>query len=193
MSKKDITQIVNNQLCFSCGACEVVCPIDCIDFDIKNSGRLSPQIDYKKCIECSKCYNICPSIDEKHQINKKFDFLGETVNAYFGKTKNERIYSNSQSGGMVTEVLNYLFDKGLIKYAVVATMDYSVFPKPRGILVSSKEELFKYQKSIYLPINILEVFKNIDEINGDIAIVGISCQMEGLISYKRISQKYLIK
>ena len=104
MDKKDITLIVNNQLCFSCGACDIICPVNCIEFKIKSSGRLAPEIDYDKCIECSKCYNICPGLDEKYGINNEFNFEGDIVSAYLGKSNNKKIFLNSQSGGMVTEV-----------------------------------------------------------------------------------------
>jgi len=185
MDKQDITQIVNNHLCFACGACELVCPTNCIEFRIKSSGRLTPDINYVKCIHCSKCYRICPGIDEKYEINKNLNFEGSVINAYLGKSNNETIYLNSQSGGMVTEVLSYLFDEKLIKCAVVVSMQYSQFPIPKGVIIYSKDELMNYQKSIYLPVNILKVFDSIKDTDGNMAIVGVGCQIEGLTSLQR--------
>jgi coenzyme F420 hydrogenase subunit beta len=196
MINKDITTITDNNLCFSCGACSVVCHADCIDFHISNSGRLIPRIDYNKCTNCGVCFNICPGIDEKYHINKKEDIFygyGNVINAYLGRSNDKVIFKNSQSGGMVTEVLSYMFDKDLIQYALVVTMDYSTYPKPKYCLVNSKKELISAQKSIYLPINILEAFENIKEIDGDIAVVGVGCQIQGIEELKKYKPKIYSK
>jgi len=195
-NSKDITLITKNYLCFSCGACSAACPKDCIDFNITGSGRKIPIIDYDKCIYCEICYKVCPGIDEKYEINKRDDLLyGNVINCYLGRSSNEEIYKNSQSGGMVTEVLIYLLDKKLIKYALVVGMDYSRFPNPTYKLVSKKEDLLKYQKSIYLPINILDALKikNIKDIDGEIAIVGVGCQIQGLETLKKFAPKLFYK
>ena len=186
----DIALVVDNQLCFSCGVCSVICPEDCINFCITNSGRLIPKIDYEKCINCGLCFYACPGIDEKYEINKdKIDFFGKVVNSYLGRTNNKKIFQNSQSGGMVTEVLSYLFDKKLIRRALVVRMDYSLNPKPVYYFANKKEDLYASQKSKYLQVNILEALKNIEKLDEDIAVVGTGCQIEGLEKLKKVKPK----
>ncbi len=188
--KKDISTVTNNHLCFSCGACERVCRDNCINFNISNGGRLLPVIDYNKCTNCGVCYKICPGISTEKKVNNLKDlFIGDVLNSYLGKSLDSKVYGNSQSGGMVTEVLSYLFDKNLIKYAAVVKMDYSIYPMPTYFLATSKNDLIKSQKSIYLPINILRVFENIKKVDGDIAIVGVGCQIQGLKELKKYKPK----
>ncbi len=42
-------------LCISCGACEIECPVKCI-----SEGYGKYIIDSKICIECGTCDNVCP-------------------------------------------------------------------------------------------------------------------------------------
>lgn len=59
-------------LCKSCGACIVKCPVNCISWDEKELGQLGEPaivIDLQKCIGCETCELICP--DNALQITRK--------------------------------------------------------------------------------------------------------------------------
>jgi coenzyme F420-reducing hydrogenase beta subunit len=58
---------------------------------------------------------------------------------------------NVQDGGVVTSLLGYALDEGLIKAAVVVGKDvhWNTFP----VLVTESSELRKYAGSVYFPIN----------------------------------------
>ncbi len=47
---------INADDCIGCGACEDVCPVDCIS-EVDDSKRL---IDENACIECGACADVCP-------------------------------------------------------------------------------------------------------------------------------------
>ena len=186
MKKLDISAVVNNNLCFSCGACDVSCHVNAIRFSKTNIGRLHPVIDYDICTNCGVCYKICPGLDIKNRVFKSFDdynpFAGRVITTYVGKSTNTQVYDNSQSGGLATETLSYLFDKKLISHALVVKMDYSASPVPNYFFASSLDELFSSQKSLYTPINILSALNEIKNINGNIAVVGLPCHIEGIVS-----------
>ena len=42
-------------VCFTCGACEEVCPQGCI-----GKGEAVRVIDQEKCVRCGICYDTCP-------------------------------------------------------------------------------------------------------------------------------------
>jgi len=194
--KKDITFVTKNNLCFGCGACGVSCHADSISFYMTNAGRLHPKIDYKICSNCGVCYDICPSIDLNNRIvvNNGIDpFEGKVVSSYMGRTLNQKLYLNSQSGGMVTEVLSYLFDQKLIQYALVVKMDFASIPKPSYFLAKSSDELYQSQKSLYAPVDLLSALKNIKNITGNIAVVGLPCHIEGIVSLIKHKPKLYIK
>lgn len=47
---------INWDLCVACGACEPLCPVDCIS-EVANGKRA---IDEGACIDCSACAGLCP-------------------------------------------------------------------------------------------------------------------------------------
>ena len=116
MKRLDITQVVVNNLCHSCGACIAICHADAISFSQNNIGQYLPSINYEQCSCCMLCYKVCPGIN----LNKKSveylsvlndPFLGEVVNAWIGRTNRTDIFSNAQSGGLVSQTLLYLLEK----------------------------------------------------------------------------------
>jgi len=192
--KSDISEVVKNNLCYSCGACGISCPVEAISFNVTNVGRIHPYIDYGACTKCGVCYDICPSVDVTSQVFSdidKFDdpFQGNVLEAFIGKSTNEKVYKNSQSGGLVTQTLIYLFENKLISYALVVRMDYGNPPMPSYFFANSIEDFFVSQKSIYTPINLLSALKEIDKLNGDIAIVGLPCHLEGIESLLKYENK----
>lgn len=192
MEKSDITFVVDNNLCFSCGACNI-CPVNAISFVHTNSGRLHPYINYDICLpNCSLCYKACPGLDAEDKLLRDFEFdpfEGRYINAYLGRTNNEKIYKNSQSGGMVTEVLSFLFDQKLVNHALVVKMDFSIHPKPIYLFVKNIKELYQSQKSLYVPVNLLSALKELKEIEGNIAIVGLPCHIEGIVLLQKLNPK----
>ena len=42
--------------CIACGACEPVCPVDCIS--VEDDGKRL--IDEDACIDCGACVEVCP-------------------------------------------------------------------------------------------------------------------------------------
>jgi coenzyme F420-reducing hydrogenase beta subunit len=77
-----------------------------------------------------------------------------------------------QDGGVVTGLLGYALDEGLIKAAVVVGKDvhWNTFP----VLVTKSSELRKYAGSVYFPIDKKEYRKTIRkaiDTYGDIGIV----------------------
>ncbi len=79
---------------------------------------------------------------------------------------------NAQDGGVVSCLLGYALDKGIIKGAVVVGKDahWNTFP----VLVTDSRELKKYAGSVYFPINNREhkaMIRRAIDTYGDIGIV----------------------
>jgi ferredoxin len=48
--------IINKGECIACGACEPVCPVNCIS-EVAEGKR---EIDGNVCIDCGACAGVCP-------------------------------------------------------------------------------------------------------------------------------------
>ena len=47
---------IEKSSCIVCGACEPVCPVDCIS--VEDDGKRL--IDEDACIDCNACAEVCP-------------------------------------------------------------------------------------------------------------------------------------
>lgn len=179
----DITKVVNEYLCHSCGACHVACPKDCISYKETVGGYVFPKIDYDICIDCELCLKVCSGdhFGKTLQDNLPDDpFIGNILTCQVGKATNKDIFENSQNGGVVTAFLANLLDTKQIEFAIVATTSQTIPPKGDFAIVKDSKELLKAQKSKYVPIPLLSILPEIKKVHGTIAIVGLSCHFHNL-------------
>ena len=188
---KNINIIKESQLCYGCGTCNVVCNKDAITMKYDNIGRLLPIINEEKCVNCGLCYNICPSLDQKGiQLPQTEDcYVGNVINTYIGKACDERIYRNSQSGGLVTAVLKYLFDTRKIDAAIVCKVTDAMEYTSKATVVTSSEELIECQKSSYVPIDMVSAIKSANKYNS-IAVVGTGCHIQGFHALREFKKDF---
>lgn len=189
--RKNINAVKVSHLCYGCGTCNVVCGHQAITMRYDNIGRLLPIVDESKCTNCGLCYNHCPSLDSQGiQLPDTEDkYIGHIENVYIGKATNDRIYKNSQSGGLVTATLKYLFDSGKIDAAVLCRVEDAIEYTPKAVVITTADELFACQKSSYVPIDIVSAFKQTEQYNS-IAVVGTGCHIQGVRALQNFNKKY---
>lgn len=190
--KKDITPIVDQHLCHSCGSCFASCGHDCIEYKNTVGGYYFPIIDYDKCTNCELCYVVCPGDHFLEPIKEKTPedpFIGKVISTTVGKATNEKIFLNSQSGGTTTAILKFLLESKQIEAAIVTSMDMSTESYTKANIVTTVEELESAQKSKYVPTSINELVPDILKIEGNIAMVGLSCHFHGLENLMKINRK----
>lgn len=187
----NINVIKASHLCYGCGTCNVICGHQAISMEYDNIGRLLPMIDELKCTNCGLCYNHCPSLDLKgiQLPDSKDKYVGHVENVYIGKATDERIYLNSQSGGMVTATLKYLFDSRNIDAAIMCRVEDAVEYTPKAVVVTSVDELYSCQKSSYVPIDIVSAMKQTEQYRS-IAVVGTGCHIQGIRALQNFSKRY---
>lgn len=82
-------KIVDDNMCYGCGACENVCPQNCIRMEYDQYGFLHPIIDEASCIDCKLCQKRCIALSESTDI----DILKD--NKYIGINKDRNVQLNS--------------------------------------------------------------------------------------------------
>jgi coenzyme F420 hydrogenase subunit beta len=200
MKRFDITQVVDEYLCHSCGACFASCGHNSISFVESIGGYYMPKIDYDTCTNCGLCFEVCSGDHFGTSLQKEisFDpFIGEILSSEVGRASDETIFQNSQSGGVTTALLAQLLDNNIIEVALVATMREGALPRGDYVLIRNSQELFMTQKSKYTPIPLLKVVSELKKIHKTIAVVGLSCHFHGLQNlcdtYEWLAKKDIIK
>lgn len=181
--KTNIAHVAALRLCTSCGACSGVCPVYAIHFEETTGGYLLPTVDEKVCTLCGLCASVCPGIHFGASLRAKMPhdpFTGNALGAFVGTAVDRQLFANSQSGGIVSALLLHALDTGQITGAATVSMEAGTPPRPVVHIARDKQELLRAQKSKYCPVPLLHFLSDLKNLDGPIAVVGISCQLQGL-------------
>jgi len=184
-----VSDIVARGLCVRCGACEPACPVDIIKFD----DQAYPYItDEDTCItSCTKCIVICPGeVVNFSRLDKRFfgvhphpdSITGIARRALVTHSTDDKLRAKGSSGGLVTQLLAYMLDKEFIDGAlVVGTKVGAQGWEPYPVIVRTVDELRRTQKSTYTLLPHLKALAEIEEIDGNYAIVALPCHVHAII------------
>jgi coenzyme F420 hydrogenase subunit beta len=106
--------------------------------------------------------------------------LGNYTGCYVGHSNDEEIRQASSSGGIVTQLLVYALERGLIDGALVVRMKKDSPLEPEPFIARSREEIISASKSKYCPVAANAALKAILLEKGKFAVVGLPCQMYGV-------------
>lgn len=193
---KSVKQITDNFLCSGCGTCNAICARNAISMKkTPTMGLLYADIETNKCTDCGLCLKMCPSaniLDEKDKITKE-QIIGSVKACYVGRSLDRAIFDNAQSGGLVTTILKYLFQQGLIDAAVSCRMDYAE-PRPdlHYSIITSTDQLCKNQKSRYTQVDIVSALRETSEYKS-VAVVGVPCHIQGVSNLMQLKKFSNIK
>jgi len=198
MLKNTIESVVNDELCTGCGTCVGICPLSAIEMVKNNSkGIYLPQLDDEKCNQCGICLDACPG----HSVNfqqlnldifgqePQDILLGNYLNCYIGHATDYEIRYNSASGGLVTALLIFALDEGLINGALVTKMSEQNPLEPQPFIARTKEQIISAAKSKYCPVPANIALKEILKEEGKFAVVGLPCHIQGVRKAELVNKK----
>jgi coenzyme F420 hydrogenase subunit beta len=169
------SDVVFNDLCCGCGACETVCPEDVIQV-----GEFPKLVG--KCSNCGYCLIQCPrsffptkEIEEK-LFGEQSDILGHVEFMTAAKAK-----AKGQDGGVVTALVEYMFESKLIDGAVISAIDKAKPWKPNPVLITKKGDVKKGAGSKYSVSPNVKVLKEAHKKGlKKLAFVGVPCQTQAI-------------
>lgn len=182
---RGLAQIVDGGLCHRCGSCVGICPTSVLGL----SDQEYPQIqNLSACTDCDLCVKVCPGdeFDYERIAQEQFgtslditDTHGVYQQAVLSYATHPTLREHSTSGGLVTGILLDLLERGEIDGAVVISSDEEHLWKGKPIIARTKEAILSATKSKYAISPTNSVFKEILEVPGRYALVGLPCQIHG--------------
>lgn len=169
-----------NKECIGCGLCEAMCHRQAIKVDENSDGSYA-KVDENLCDKCGLCEKLCPvpNLKEKEDLSK-------AKYVAVGKSLNDEVVKASASGGIVSEILIYLFEIGEIDAAIVA--HYDKHANIYGDVIESADEVLHHSGSYYHTSKQLLNIKKITKYR-KVAVVGLPCHIEGVLNYLEFTRQ----
>lgn len=200
--KPNISYTVSHSLCTGCGICEGACPSHAIQMQVKD-GRFIPHVDASLCKNdkgCHRCYDACAGLgidivqiakdDLSFEETKQDGFVGSYIGCHTGHSTDEDIRYHSASGGMVSQMLIWLLEKGYIQGAVVTKFDPSNELLVNSFVATTKEEILAAKSSKYSPVTLNTAIQDIKSREGKFVIVGVPCHIQGFRKYEKLDKRF---
>lgn len=177
-------QLASKRNCTGCTACMNACPKQCILMKQDDSGFLYPEINLSECTSCGGCERVCPILLEKKEVKT----LPRAFAAY---STDENMRLESSSGGIFSELSNWIFEKGGVVYGAAYNECFEI----QHICVENKDDLSKLRGAKYaqslLGITFREIRKRLLE-GQFVLFSGTPCQVSGLKAFLRKDYENLV-
>jgi len=192
---KNIGEI--RDLCTGCGTCAAMCPREIIEMNVNRKKGIYEPIIVGECDECGVCIKVCPgvSVDFRELNREIFGYEGEDMllgnheACYVAHSTDEKLRYNASSGGMVTQILIHLIDKGIVDGALVTHMNPEKPLEPEPFIARTPEDIIEAAGSKYCPVPANIALREILREPGKYAVVGLPCHIQGIRKAEMINRK----
>lgn len=176
--------VVASGKCIGCGTCVIVCPFNCLEY-IEEGPNL-----VKECQVCGICAQVCPQYEWSWSKVEDFVFgrerkaeegFGVYRRLVVAQAVDDRMVKLCQDGGVVTSLLTYTLENGLIDSAVVSgiSSEKPLYPAPRLATTTEGISECAGTRYFYSP-NVLALAEGIKQKKTSTAFVGTPCQIRAI-------------
>jgi len=196
--KNTIISVVKYDLCTGCGTCVAMCQANAITLSLdRRKGIYKPLLDENRCNNCGICIKVCPGKEvdfnalniEVFGKDAQDNLIGNYISCYYGYSTDYNIRRDCASGGLVTQLLVYALDEGIIDGALVTRMKKDKPLEPEPFIARSREEIIEASKSKYCPVPANVALKEILDTDGRYAVVGLPCHIHGIKKAEMVNNK----
>ena len=166
---------LDKKLCTGCKMCGDSCPTGAINFSTNSEGFWYPRIDSEKCINCGKCFKLCPISDSANEKEK--------LKVYAGWINDDEIRRESTSGGIYYALADYVLQKNGYLIGSIYSED---FKSAYHIASDKREDLSRIMGSKYFQSDTKGIYdkaKSILEEGKLLLFTGSPCQITALRKY----------
>lgn len=190
-----LAKVVHAEKCIGCSACVAICPVGCLEY-VEGKPKL-----IEKCANCGICMIVCPQYEYKFPALEESVFgrqrkpeeeFGVYQRIVIAQANDEKILQSCQDGGVVTTLLTYALEKGIIDGAAVSgvSQERLFYPVPR--LVTTPQEVFECAGTRYsYSPNLLAFQEGISQDKRRLAFVGTPCQIYALRNIEKTLLEYV--
>ncbi|GAB4316151.1 MAG: hypothetical protein Kow0069_18260 [Promethearchaeota archaeon] len=170
---KLLREVVRAGLCVQCTACVSVCPV--LEWDaVNNRPKINPKLG--KCTACGVCYHQCP-----RAISTPEAMIGKYEKAYLAKAGPACPDVKGQDGGVVTALLCYLLDQGVVDGAVVTKKREDEPWWPEAMFATTTEQVRRASGSVYAHAQTVEKLGDALRAGAkSVAFVGTPCNVDAV-------------
>jgi coenzyme F420 hydrogenase subunit beta len=182
--------IIDTGECTVCGACITACPDSHIKLIENKPKRPKRTVD---CVGCHTCFDACYML--RHDLIKDIESgimgwgrkesIGSHRRIVTARTKDREIEGTCQNGGIVTTLLLYALDNGVIDGALVVGKDSWV---PVACSATTRSEIIRAAGTKYGVVPVLKELRAavVDHGLSRICVVGSPCHIQSVryLKYK---------
>lgn len=165
-------KITDKAKCCGCGACENICPKNCITMTADEEGFLYPVIDFSRCIDCNACVRVCPVLSPLKAAN-------QSPKAFAAAAKDDTLRLSSSSGGVFSLLAKRMLEQGGSVYGAAFDDEFQI----RHIGIRDQSELERLRGSKYVQSRTEMSFSEIKRLLSSgtpVLFSGTPCQVAGL-------------
>jgi len=179
-----LEKVISKEICTGCEACVLVCPFTCLEY-IEEKPSL-----VKKCEICGICPRVCPRHDFSQPTLEKLVFdrerkpeeeFGVYRRLVIAQASDNNVLQGCQDGGVVSALLTFALNNGIIDAAVVSakSMEKPLLPIPK--LASTPQEVLECAgtRYTYSP-NLLALQEAVKQKKKSLVFVGTPCQIQAV-------------
>lgn len=169
-------EICTPEKCCGCGACEDICPNQCIKMRQRGNGFLYPEVDTNRCCGCQLCRKTCPEYEIQYMPVNPTLYAAYALDTY--------TYSDGSSGGVFGLLSKEILSQGGRVYGAAFDEQLNL----RHIGINDEEQLSKLFKSKYIQSDTSFIFRAVlkDLNTGNVVLFsGTPCQCAALRKYLR--------
>jgi coenzyme F420 hydrogenase subunit beta len=189
--------VVSNRKCMGCGACVIVCPFASLEYT-EEKPKLA-----KRCEKCGICAKVCPRFEWQQSAMERFVFgrerkpeeaFGIYKRLAIAQASDEELRRSCQDGGVVTALLKFALEKGIIEAAVVSSLaaDKPLFPNPTLVTDVGKLLACAGTRYTYSP-NLFALKEGLLQKKKSLAYVGTACQIQAIRRMEMASLKRYVE
>jgi coenzyme F420-reducing hydrogenase beta subunit len=191
MTSPVISRIVENDICIGCGFCAALCPDGVLKLMWNRYGEYNPfEAEFCK-TECGLCLKTCPFADNNENedsIGKRLyqDIPGMSYRSETGYALSsfvgyaDKYRQGGASGGVATWLLENLLTKNIVDHIVCAVPTGDPDRLFSFKIINTAEEVMAGASSVYYPLEVSGIIKQILDMPGRYAITGLPCFIKAL-------------